>query len=132
VVTEYLPKRLSSVPRFSFREALYVLAETLKGFREVYRRFGPILIEDDMIAFSPQGRARCWCNPNFALNHPRSDSIMQQTGRTDEAYIVSNILDLVEERTEGGRFPNNFNKIFSFQTYMDFPTAQRIVEDYAE
>jgi hypothetical protein len=95
VVTEYLPKRLSSVPRFSFQEALYVLTETLKGFREICRRFGPVIIEDDMIAFTQQGRVRCWSNPNFALNHPRSDSLLQQTGRTDEAYMVTDLLNLV-------------------------------------
>lgn len=108
-----------------------MLSEMLKGFREISRRFGPIFIEDDMIAFTSYGRARCWSNPNFALNHPRSDSMIEHTGRSDEAYMVTELFNLVEERTVGGRFPGGFNRLFSSQTYMDFPTAQRIVEDYA-
>jgi hypothetical protein len=96
VVTEYLPKRLSTVSQFSFYEALYILTEVLKGFREVYRRYGPVYINDDMIAFTSHGKARCWCNTNFAMNHPRNDSIVPLSGRTDQACMVTDILNLVE------------------------------------
>lgn len=98
VVTEYLPKRLSTIPRFSFPEALYVLTEVLKGFREISRRFGAIYIDNEMIAFTQSGRARCWNNPNFAINHPR-ESMYEHTGRIGEAAMVTEILNLVEERT---------------------------------
>lgn len=85
-----------------------------------------------MIAFSPEGFAKCWCNPNFALNHPRSDSMVQMNGRTDEGDMVKEILDAVQDRTQNGSFPKNFSDLISCQSYLDFPTAQRLVEDYIE
>ena len=70
VITEYLPHRLYSVTPLTQHEAIYVLTEALRIFRQIYIRHGPIQIDEDLFAFTPEGKLRVWCNPNFADNTP--------------------------------------------------------------
>jgi hypothetical protein len=55
----------------------------LKAFREVCKRTNSVYIDNEMIAFTPDGKTRCWCNPNFAMNHPRNESSMPLTSRNE-------------------------------------------------
>lgn len=68
VKTERIPFRLSDLKTVSFREALYVIRETLLGCRMIHNFQGPVLINDDMIGFTPAGKVKVWLNSNFAKN----------------------------------------------------------------
>lgn len=71
VRTERIPYRLSEMNNLSFPETLYILRETAVGFRTITDFFGPVMITDEMIGFTPDHRVKVWLNEEFAYNTPK-------------------------------------------------------------
>ena len=111
-------------------EAIYVLAEALRIFRQIYIRMGPIQIDEDLFGFTAEGKFKVWCNPNFADNTPARKILTEGEDKRSEAYMAEKIIDIVEENTINRRLPNQFNKLFNNLAYLDFNMAQKAVAEY--
>ena len=68
VITERIPHRLSDVTQLTLPEALYVVKESLLGFRTIYQYDGPLIIDEEMIGFNSNGKVKVWLNSNFGSN----------------------------------------------------------------
>lgn len=131
VISEYLPHRLYSLAPLTQHEAMYVLTEALRIFRQIYIRHGPIHIDEDLFGFTSEGKVRIWCNPNFAVNIPARKIATSSEDNRSEAYMVEKVIDVVEENTINRRLPNHFNKIFNALPYLDFNMAQKAMAEYS-
>lgn len=125
-ITEHIPKRLAEVPQLTFGESLYVLDRSLEGYETAYNKCGPMYVNDKMIGFTPEGYAKVWVNEDFANNHPQFkrktlDSTLDNSKEflegyydkrplngSDEIDMVENIIDVVADHTEDGRYPEPF------------------------
>lgn len=79
-----------------------------------------MLVNDNMIGFNRDGSAKVWVNENFANNHPSYPlpHLESTTGRevldpknknlifidNDEAAMVDNIVNVVGDHSEEGRW----------------------------
>ena len=146
VITERIPHRLANAPQLTYPETLYVLDRALEGYETAYQKVGPFRVNDQMIGFNNQGEAKVWVNENFALNHPsyprrrlastRSDAQQFLEGRygnqlpvsVDEAEMVQDVVDTVENYCEEGRFPEPFASRIH-QRNLSFAEARRLLND---
>ena len=53
VITESVPRTLTSVPQLTYPESLYVLDRSLDGYEHLYHKAGPFQVNSDMIGFTP-------------------------------------------------------------------------------
>lgn len=140
VRTERIQQTLADAPQISFPEALYVLSESVIGYRELYNKVGPFEITDRMIGFTPQGFVKVWMNENFGLNHPSIERVspLQTTNylpgdnlvKRTEVDMVKNLVRVVEYHTENGSFPNSWEIEELSQPYMTFQDLHRLVQGY--
>jgi hypothetical protein len=70
VKTERIPVRLSELKGLTFEQSLYVLRETLMGYKEVARMHTPLGLTERMIGFNGSGKVKVWINENYAKNIP--------------------------------------------------------------
>lgn len=69
VYTEYIPYRLADTRNLTHEQGLYVLSEALRGFNRLYQQLGAFAVDETLIGFNQEGRAKVWHSPNFAKNH---------------------------------------------------------------
>jgi hypothetical protein len=82
---------------------------------------GPLHINAELIGINDLGEIRVWVNENWALNHPShlihtlkstnvrtEDFEMVPPELRDESEMLKNLVTVIEDKTEQGRFPNNF------------------------
>lgn len=68
VVTERIPTRLYDLNNLSASEGLNIVHKSLKGFQQIYKSQGVMLVKDSMIGLNKQNNVKVWMNSNFALN----------------------------------------------------------------
>ena len=69
-----------------------------------------------MIGINKYGDLKIWCNENWAKNHPEQErtfvnainSNEEVMENSNEQEMVRNIIDVIEERCEEGRYPPEF------------------------
>jgi hypothetical protein len=90
VKTERIPYRLGEIQNISLPETLYILQETLVGYKTIFEKYGPVRIDDNMIGVTPDGHVKVWLNENFAKNHPQEHTDFFHSGRepASEATMV--------------------------------------------
>lgn len=92
-----------------------------------------------MIGINRDGSLKVWCNENWARNDPEHEKTFLQTTSVDEevrennteAEMIENILDVIEERCEEGRYPLNFKEKFLAQCN-SFKSAQNEVQMFSK
>lgn len=91
-------------------QALYMVDRALKGFQQLYKSSGIVLVKDSMIGLDQKGEVKVWLNENFAVNVPQKQPISyQMLDEVDrEAIMVDNILELVNSRTRRESLWGNF------------------------
>lgn len=145
VITERIPHRLADAPQLTEAESLYVLDRSLQGFETAYEKCGPMGVNDRMIGFNNEGHCKVWVNEDFSSNHPGYPKrVLQSTledskdyleGRfkhwpasSDEADMVQDVVNAVEEHCEEGRFNGEFGNRIR-QPNLSFSEARRIVHE---
>lgn len=146
VITERIPHRLAGAPQLTYPESLYVLDRALEGYETAYHKVGPFRVNDQMIGFNNQGEAKVWVNEDFAQNHPsnprrrllstRTDSLAFLEGRygnnqpvsVDEADMVRDVVNTVENYCEQGRFPEPLASRIH-QNNLSFSEARRLTSE---
>jgi hypothetical protein len=73
VLTERIPLRLNELPQVTFQESVYVLTESLRGYKDCYNKLGPFEVTSEMIGINNDGEIKVWVNPDFAENHPLTE-----------------------------------------------------------
>ena len=72
-----------------------------------------------MIGINNEGHVKVWSNSNFAENHPTHEKPVLQTtgnveasmsGNSTEKEMVENVIEVIEERCEEGRYPADFRE----------------------
>jgi len=103
-------------------QTLYILKESIIGFERLFNRFGPFEVRENMIAINEKGFCRVWLNENFADNNPALEKGILYTAETDklnevntEGEMINNILKVVEDKCEEGKFPQKFSEIIYTQ-----------------
>ena len=111
------------MPQLTYPESLYFLDNSLQGYKHLYDKAGPFQVNSEMMGLNMEGQPRVWFNDNFAENHPsREKGILQSTVQDrnylknldndvrvvseDEASLVRNIVEVVEDKTQEGVFPD--------------------------
>lgn len=146
VITERIPHRLSQAPQLTYAESLYVLDRALEGYETAYHKVGPFRVNDNMIGFNSQGQAKVWVNEDFAQNHPsaprrrlhstRPDAREFLEGRygnqqpvsVDEADMVRDVINTVQNYSEQGRFQEPFASRIN-QNGLSFNDARRLTHE---
>lgn len=89
-------------------------------------------ITDDMIGFTPAGRARVWLNPNFAANYPASEEL--NSLRMNEPALANSmimrIFQLVEDHTINQSLPAELNNKIVAERPNNFVQAINLLRDY--
>lgn len=62
VVSERIPKRYSELPQLTFKESLYALSESLRGYKDCYSKVGSFDISERMIGINSNGNVKVWLN----------------------------------------------------------------------
>lgn len=138
VLTERIPKRWSELPQLTFPETLYGLNESLKGFEDLHNKAGVFDIGSNMIGVNNNGEVKVWLNENFAENHPAFEKPVLQTTLTSmdsymtpssESQMVRSVIDIIEDKCENGRFPNDFRDRLH-KNSRTFDEAINVTENY--
>jgi hypothetical protein len=120
------------------REALYLLSEAFRGYDDLYSKVGEFEVTDRMVGLNPQGQVRVWLNENFADNHPPTERPMLQvtaantyklTSEKEEERMVQSVVRLVEQKCEGGQFPEEIRYRLRKTTFVD---AYHEIEMYCQ
>jgi hypothetical protein len=53
-------------------EGLFILLNSLKGYKTIFDLNGASIIDDEMIGFTEEGKVKVWLSSNFAKNTPDS------------------------------------------------------------
>lgn len=104
-------------------------------------------INDRMIGYTPEGYAKVWVNEDFSNNHPAFprrtlESTLEEptsflegkqrnplTGN-DEADMVENVIDVVANHCEDGRYPEPFRSQIHQKNY-SFRETRRFIKQYS-
>lgn len=74
----------------------------LKGFQQIYKSQGVLLVKDSMIGINKQNDVKVWMNSNFAVNEmetpPMSYGVLPDHEK--ESTMVDNIVELVNARSK--------------------------------
>lgn len=106
VKTERIPYRLSELNKVSVQESLYILQESLIGFKTIFERQGPIHITADMIGLNTAGKVKVWLNENFAKNYPDEPlTVEANQQKPTETMMVQGLFQLVGEKCMDGQLP---------------------------
>lgn len=70
IVTERVALRLHDLHNLNSHEAINILNKALRGFQQIYKSQGVLLVKDSMIGINQHNRVKVWMNSNFALNQP--------------------------------------------------------------
>jgi hypothetical protein len=120
-----------------------LLRECLNAFQHIYQKFGPLHINSELIGVNSENKIRVWVNENWALNHPSHQIVKLTTASgeippelRDEREMVMNLLQVIEEKTENGRFPQQFGE-GAYASGVNFWEAKKYVakfiqEDYRD
>jgi hypothetical protein len=117
VIYERLPLRFKDLPLLTVPQAIYVLSESLRGFRECYDKIGSFELNDRMIGVNTKGNVKVWLNENFASNHPASErpsleitvsAAHRSSASKEEAFFVRNLIEIVRAKLEERKFPAEF------------------------
>lgn len=60
--------RLCDLNNMSGYEALNMAHKSLKGFQQIFKSQGALLIKDTMIGVNKNNDVKVWMNSNFAVN----------------------------------------------------------------
>jgi hypothetical protein len=94
---ESLPFSLALASGAQRREAIRKLERQLGhlvgGFEYLYRRYGPFLVNEQLISWNSYGMARVWLSSNILEHH-------SQNPAEDEEEMVSSLLKLLEQSLE--------------------------------
>lgn len=129
VFTERIPQRLSEVGRVTTEEGLYVLRQTLQGFRTIYELHGTTHINDDMIGLTPDGKVKVWLNDNLAANLPDPDN---RSTHQNEMVMVDQITDIVKEHIAGNAFPYRLREMMTQHPPNTFEEALAQLQSYLQ
>lgn len=125
VITERIIKRWGELPQLTFSEILYALREALDGYSALFKEVGAFEVNHNMLGLNNQGDLHVWLNENFADNNPSLEKgILYTTSTNDhlkgvgtEGEMIRNILQLIEEKCETGKYPQDFSQqIYSRNT----------------
>lgn len=82
-----------------------------------------------MIGVNGRGHVKVWLNDNFAENHPvderpslymTSHGEAKERGNREELLMLQELLGVVEEKCENGRFPEEFrSRIYGKGNFVD-------------
>ena len=101
----------------TFSQAIYILSESLRGFKECYDKIGPFELNDRMIGLNKEGSVKVWLNENFSSNHPEverpvlqitASSAHKSSASKEESVFVKNIVEIVRGKLEERKFPVEF------------------------
>lgn len=88
-----------------------------------------------MIGFS-KGKVKVWLNENYARNlpDPEHDAMLvkRQGELRPESKFVNDIVDAVEDHTEGGHYPTEFRQRYEQVSPHTFGDAINFVKGYAQ
>ena len=91
-----------------------------------------------MMGLNNQGELHVWLNENFADNNPALEKGILYTAETDklnevntEGEMINNILKVVEDKCEEGKFPQKFSEII-YTRNNKFNDAIDAVDSYIE
>jgi hypothetical protein len=87
VVIERIPLRYKDLPQLPFREVLYALSESIRGFDDCFTKIGSFEITSKMIGINLKGKVKVWLNENFANNHPCDEKPMLQMTCANEMKL---------------------------------------------
>lgn len=135
VKTERIPNRLSEGHGLPLNEALYVLHESLVGFKTINQYNGPVSITDEMIGFNQDGKVRVWLNTNFSTNLSEADSQIFESRRQKpagigEAAMIDQLFSVVEQHVQGGRYSEQFRAQYSTSPPSTFDEALAFVKRF--
>jgi hypothetical protein len=93
--------RLTELNNLSPQEGLNIVNHALKGFHQIYKSRGVVLIKDSMIGMNRQNNVKVWMNPNFAVNEIEKPPISYEMlpEQEKENTMVANVIELVNWRT---------------------------------
>lgn len=102
VVTERIPARLNDLNNLSGGEAVNMANKALKGFQQIYKSQGVLLVKDSMIGVNKENEIKVWMNSNFAVNEieqpPISYGVLSDQEK--ESTMVDNIIELINSRAK--------------------------------
>lgn len=138
VVVERIVSRLKDLPQLQLPASLYVLSEAIRGYSVCFKMMGHFELTSRMIGVNGRGHVKVWLNENFAENHPvderpflymTSHGEAKERGNKEELLMLQELLGVVEEKCENGRFPEEFrSRIYSKGNFID---AYNEIEAYS-
>jgi hypothetical protein len=87
-----------------------MVERSLKGFNQIFKSTGLILVKDNMIGVSQYGQIKVWLNADFSLNFPEPQPISYSMldDNDKEPIMVDNIIELVNSRTKRSSYWRGF------------------------
>ena len=126
---------MSDLGKISLEEGLYILREALVGYKTIFYFRGGLIISDDMIGFTPEGRVKVWLSTNLAKNTPdnlqerHEENTYHGPGKMDEAGMVSQVIEIVQEHVDPGRFGEFLNGYYQ-RAPKTFAETMRYLREY--
>ncbi len=100
-MTERITYRLADIYSLSFYNAMTILNNSLRGFKNLYNYNGTLWIKDSMIGVNQNDEVRVWLNANYALNmiEPLPVSLINLSHEAQQDLIVNNLIDMISSKT---------------------------------
>ena len=70
IVVEFIPLRLGAVREMDREEALTVLCAACRAFHMIEIKFGPVVLNEELIGFNNNGKTKIWLNKDHWVNKP--------------------------------------------------------------
>lgn len=85
-----MPYRLHDVGALTYHQAIYILYHSLHALQVLHPLFPCLLLDDDCIAFTSEGRCKVWASGHLVRGKPAKARSHQ--------HMVEEALHLVERR----------------------------------
>jgi hypothetical protein len=105
ILTERMPVRLDQSRPLNREEEACVLYNSLKGFDQLYNRYGPVDVNPEMIGFNQAGQTKVWMNRNYGMNYASDNrkTHFEDFRGSEQNMMINNIVEVIEEKSQGRR-----------------------------
>lgn len=117
IYIEHMKVRLSEISDIPFPDNLYVLMESLEGYRKIFQHSKYFQIEESQICVDDNGTLKIWVNSDLSINYPTNEGFLDFKDKGEEE-MVETLINMIAENTDSDTEPSpSFKYIFLIQGF---------------